>query len=204
MQELISRRLAGTRQAPPPGELAFSDVALNLPLETLPFPPEDLRAASVLVPLVERPEGLRVLLTRRAGNLRAHAGQISFPGGQAEARDRDAVSTALRETQEETGIEPGYVRVTGYLDPYVTMTGFCVTPVVGFVRPGFTLRLDTLEVADVFEVPLAHLLDPAQHQIRQIERNGRVLSYYRIEYEDRVIWGATAGMLVNLYEKLRT
>lgn len=203
MQERIRRRLAGTREAPPPHELAGYPGDLNISLDRLPVAPEELRRAAVLVPLVERAAGLQLLLTQRTRHLRQHAGQVSFPGGQAEPGDRDAVATALRETREETGIDAAFVRVTGYLDPYVTVTGFCVTPVVGFVRPGFTLRPDEVEVADVFEVPLEFVLDPANHQLRRAERDGRRLRYYVIEYRERVIWGATAGMLVNLYEKLR-
>lgn len=161
-----------------------------------------LTPAAVLVPLVERPCGLQVLLTQRTDHLHDHAGQISFPGGRAEGGDESLVATALRETREEIGLAEDYIEVVGYLDDYETVTGFRVTPVVSFVAEGFTLALDTFEVAEAFEVPLAYILDPANHQTRSHTRGATERRYYVIEYENRYIWGATAGMLMNLYRRV--
>ena len=156
------------------------------------------RPAAVLIPIVERPDGHTVMLTRRADHLRDHPGQISFPGGRLDATDRGPVDAALRETAEEIGLDRGYVRLAGLLDGYETVTGYFVTPVVGFVRPGFTLSPDPLEVAEVFEIPLAFLLDEASRRVDSHVRDGRRRRYYVFEYAGYRIWGATAGMLVNL------
>ena len=163
--------------------------------------------AAVLVPLVERADGFTVLLTQRTADLKAHAGQISFPGGRIEAEDADAVAGALRETWEEIGLPAQHIEVLGTLDAYSTVTGYEVTPVVAAVTPPFDLKPDPVEVADIFEVPLAFFLDPDNHQ-----RHSRVLgteggrailrAFYAIPYGERYIWGATAGMLINLYEVL--
>lgn len=167
-------------------------------------PPREpsLRPAAVLVPLVERPDGLTVLLTKRTDHLHDHAGQVSFPGGRVEAHDDDAIATALRETEEEIGLPRDFVRIAGYLDAYETGTGFHITPVVGFVRPGFRLELDSFEVAEAFEVPLAFILDEANHQRHSRVWQGRRRHYYAMPYGDKYIWGATAGMLMNLYRRL--
>jgi len=157
--------------------------------------------ASVLVPLVERPEGMTVMLTRRTAHLNKHAGQVSFPGGRVE-HDEDALAAALRETDEEIGLDPALVDVLGRLDDYVTITGFRVTPFVGLIAPGFTVTPDPFEVAEIFEVPLAFLLDPANHQRHSRVVDGRERPYYAMPYNDHYIWGATAGMLMNLYEVL--
>jgi 8-oxo-dGTP pyrophosphatase MutT (NUDIX family) len=161
-------------------------------------PPARLRDAAVLVALVERPEGWMVILTQRTAHLAAHAGQISFPGGGVEPGDADAVATALRETEEEIGLPAPRVEVMGGLDLYVTRTGFRITPVVGLVRPPFILRPDPYEVAEVFEVPLGFLLDPASlgRESRRIQGVERSFPVFR--WQQRVIWGATAGMLANL------
>ncbi len=165
--------------------------------------PGPLTPAATLVPLVERPEGLTVLLTQRTAHLHDHAGQISFPGGRVEMSDADPLATALRETAEEIGLAPERIEILGYLDHYETGTGFLVTPVVGMVQPGFVLTLDRFEVDEAFEVPLGFILDPANHrrEFRMVSSGRR--EFYVIEYGERYIWGATAGMLVNLYEKLR-
>lgn len=160
------------------------------------------RPAAVLVPIVERPDGHTVMLTRRADHLRDHPGQISFPGGRLDDTDRGPVDAALRETAEEIGLDRGYVRLAGLLDGYETATGYLVTPVVGFIRPGFTLAPDPLEVAEVFEIPLAFLLDEASHRIDSHVRDGRRRRYYVFEYAGYRIWGATAGMLVNLQRRI--
>lgn len=203
MLDIISGRLADTKLPPPVADLGDYVGELNLPVEMLPVPLHQLRQAAVLVPLTVRDEGLSVLLTVRTSNLRSHAGQISFPGGGAEECDADAINTALRETEEEVGIARDFVEVAGFLDLYVTVSGYCITPVVGLVRSGYTLRPDPGEVAEVFEVPLEYILDPANHQKRKGFFRDRQLSYYAIPYGDKLIWGATAGMLVNLYEKLK-
>jgi 8-oxo-dGTP pyrophosphatase MutT (NUDIX family) len=158
--------------------------------------------ASVLVPLIDHPEGLTVLLTQRTSHLSAHAGQISFPGGRSEPEDADAIATALRETQEEVGLPATNVEVIGRLDTFVTGTGFSVTPVVALVRLPFSLRPDPYEVAEVFEVPLAFVVDPINHERHTAEYKGRQHEYFLLPYENRKIWGATAGMLVNLAEVL--
>ena len=160
-----------------------------------------LRPAAVLVPLVEHANGLTVLLTQRTDHLNHHAGQVSFPGGRVEADDRGPVDTALRETEEEIGLRRDQVEIAGYLDGYETGTGFHITPVVGFVRPGFTLKLDAFEVAEAFEVPLEFVFDPANHQRHRRMHNGRERRYFAMPYGDFYIWGATAAMLMNLYRR---
>jgi 8-oxo-dGTP pyrophosphatase MutT (NUDIX family) len=160
------------------------------------------RPASVLVPIVERPEELRVLFTRRTAHLKDHSGQISFPGGRAEPRDLSPQATALREAEEEIGLDPCRVEVLGTLSDYHTRTDFRITPVVGLVAAPFDLRLDAHEVDEVFEVPLSFLLDPANHQRHSREFQGRDVHYFAIPWREYYIWGATAGMLVNLYRFL--
>ncbi|HEX7005547.1 MAG TPA: CoA pyrophosphatase [Alphaproteobacteria bacterium] len=165
-------------------------------------PTRPLTPAAVLVPLIDR-GALTILLTQRTQHLDAHAGQISFPGGRVEPGDPDPVAAALRETEEEVGIPPDLVEVIGRLDDYITGTGFRVVPVVGVVRPPFQIKPDPFEVADVFEVPLDFVLDPANHEQHSRIVNGIERRYYVLPYEGRYIWGATAGMLINLYEVLR-
>jgi 8-oxo-dGTP pyrophosphatase MutT (NUDIX family) len=169
-------------------------------------------AASVLVPLVERADGLHLLLTRRTDHLRDHAGQISFPGGRVEQQDADAVATALRETEEEVGLARAHVDVIGALPHYTTVTAFTVTPVVAIVRPPFALALDSFEVAEAFEVPLAYLMDPAHHRRHRFELEGVTRQFLSMPWQgagsdglprEYFIWGATAAMLRNLYGFLR-
>ncbi len=162
----------------------------------------EFRPAAVLVPVVLRPERLAVLLTRRTDHLHHHPGQISFPGGRVEKADVSAVMTALRETEEETGLDPERIELLGELPDYFTGTGFRITPVVGLVHPPFELKLDAFEVAEAFEVPLAHFLDPANHQRHSMEYQGRMRQYYAMPYDEHFIWGATAGILVSLYRFL--
>jgi len=162
-----------------------------------------LTPAAVLVPLVERSDGYTVLLTQRTAHLEHHAGQISFPGGRAEEGDASPVETALREAEEEIGLQRRHVvEIAGFLDLYQTVTGFLVTPVVGFVTPPFDLALDEFEVAEAFEVPLEFILDPRHHEHRSLFYKGQQRRYYVIPYEDRFIWGATAAMLVNFARRL--
>ena len=165
-------------------------------------PSAALRPAAVLVPLIDRPAGMSVLLTQRTPHLSAHAGQISFPGGRIEESDADATEAALRETEEEIGLTREHVRVIGRLDTYVTGTGFEITPIVGIVKAPFPLAIDPFEVSEAFEVPLSFIVDPCNHRrmTREVERRARV--FFVLPFENRNIWGATAGMLVNLAEVL--
>jgi 8-oxo-dGTP pyrophosphatase MutT (NUDIX family) len=165
-------------------------------------PSTALRPAAVLVPLVDRPEGMSVLLTQRTPHLTAHAGQISFPGGRIEEGDADAIEAALRETEEEVGLSRENVRVIGRLDTYVTGTGFEITPVVGIIRVPFPLVIDPFEVAEAFEVPLSFVVNPRNHRRTTREFEHRTRVFFVLPYEGRNIWGATAGMLVNLAEVL--
>jgi 8-oxo-dGTP pyrophosphatase MutT (NUDIX family) len=159
--------------------------------------------AAVLVALVEREGGLTVLLTQRTAHLVHHPGQISFPGGRLEAADGgDSVACALRESEEEVGLSPAAVRVIGRLDAYLTGTGFIITPVVGLVRPPPAFVPDPFEVAEVFEVPLDFLADAANYRVERREVAGRERRYWAVDWEQRLIWGATAGILVNLADVL--
>ena len=158
--------------------------------------------AAVLVPVVTHPAGLTVVFTRRTAQLRSHSGQISFPGGRTEPGDADAEATALREAEEEIGLARSRVEVLARLPEYLTRTGFRVTAVVGLVAPPLELVPDAREVDEVFEVPLDFLLDPRNHRRESRTIGERLASYYVIEHQGHVIWGATAGMLVNLYRIL--
>lgn len=158
--------------------------------------------AAVLVPLLDRPEGVSVLLTRRAEHLKHHPGQISFPGGRLETQDEGPAAAALRESQEEIGLPIGHVEIVGYLDNYLTITGYSVTPVVAFVRPGFELALDTSEVAEAFEVPLDYILNHDNLIRRETRFLGFRVPYYEIPYRHYHIWGATAGMIVGFRARL--
>jgi 8-oxo-dGTP pyrophosphatase MutT (NUDIX family) len=166
------------------------------------YPALPLVSAAVLVPIVTNPAGLSVLFTLRTPHLSAHAGQVSFPGGRVEPGDADETATALRETQEEIGLRPDRIRLIGSLDTYVTRTGFRIHPLVGFVAPPLALLPDPQEVADVFEVPLDFLIDPANRRRESRLYQGRERFFWAIPYGSRYIWGATAGMVVNLSELL--
>jgi 8-oxo-dGTP pyrophosphatase MutT (NUDIX family) len=168
----------------------------------------DPRVAAVLVPLVVREEGITVLLTQRADHLNDHAGQVSFPGGRHEPFDADSTATALREAQEEVGLDPKRVEVLGALPDYLTGTGFRVTPVVALVHPPFSVKADSFEVAEIFEVPLSFLMNPSHHEIRVFRWEGGERRFFAMPYPradadgDYFIWGATAGMLRNFYRFL--
>ena len=159
-------------------------------------------SAAVLVPLVNKESGFTVVLTKRTTKLRKHAGQVAFPGGKHEECDIDATACALREAEEEIGLTSNKVHVAGQLDSYLTITGFQVAPIVGIVEPPFTPVPDPLEVADVFEVPLSFFLEPANHQRVRRTVKGLDRAYFAMPYDGHYIWGATAGMLLNLYEVL--
>ncbi len=160
-----------------------------------------LTAAAVLVPLVERPGGLTVLLTRRSDSLKRHSGQVAFPGGKAEPGETP-VKTALRETFEEIGVEGRFIRPIGMADTYETGTGFAITPVVALVSPDFEIVREEAEVAEVFETPFAFLMDPGNHELRVMKAaDGIERRFYAMPYEERTIWGATAGIVRGLYDR---
>lgn len=159
-------------------------------------------AAAVLIPVIAQAQGLTVLFTQRTQHLKSHSGQVSFPGGRAEPGDASAEFTALREAQEEIGLALERVEILGRLPEYHTRTGFRVTPVIGLIQPPLELTPDPREVESVFEVPLSFLLDPANRQRRTRELQGRSVGFYVFEYQGHMIWGATAGMLVNLNKML--
>lgn len=200
----IYDRFAGRRSVPlaqpMPDDIAaeHGDHALNE--DMLPILP--LKPAAVLVPLIERPDEITVLFTQRTAHLAHHAGQVSFPGGHIEPQDGGPVETALRETEEEVGLDRHHVQIIGRLDTYVTRTGFVVTPAVGVVSPPFTLRPDPHEVAEIFEVPLSFLLDRRNHERCSAEFEGKTRFFWAMPYGRHFIWGATAGMLINLCDIL--
>ena len=163
---------------------------------------ETLVPAAVLVPLVERENGYSVLLTRRSMSLSKHAGQISFPGGRIESYDSTPTMAALREVEEEIGVKPDYIDIIGEMDTYQVRTGFVVFPIVGFISNGFELKINPKEVEEVFEVPLSFILDPKNHHRQGRVVYGAMSYFYVLPYQNQYIWGATAGMLVNLYQIL--
>ena len=180
-----------------PSDYALSGLRVN---------PADIaraRPAAVLLPIVDRPEGLTVLLTLRASDLRAHSGQVALPGGKIDPGETPR-EAALREAREEIGLEEQFIEPLGWLDPYLTGTGFRIAPLVALVEPSFSLKVNALEVDEVFETPFAFLMDPANHRLDEREWRGRRRQFYAMPHEGRYIWGATAGILRNLYEKLFT
>lgn len=197
---IVRARLAGTAPRHDPQDWILPGLSpedsqtyrRSLPVTHIP--------AAVLVPVIER-ERPTVLLTERAPGLRTHAGQVSFPGGHIEGSDLSPAAAALRETREEIGLEEGRVTVAGFLPDHIVITGFRITPVVGFVQPGFELRLDRTEVQGTFEVPLDYIFDAANFrwERRRLMRSGEEVEFCDIPFEGRTIWGATAGMLLTLY-----
>jgi 8-oxo-dGTP pyrophosphatase MutT (NUDIX family) len=159
------------------------------------------KPAAVLIPVIARPEPT-VLLTLRTAELASHAGQIAFPGGRIDPNDESPVSAALREAQEEIGLPPSLIEPIGYLDLYLTSSGFRILPTVARVSPDFTLTLNPFEVVETFEVPLAFLMNTANHQRKTRDWKGIPRQYYAIPFGDRYIWGITAGILRNLYERV--
>ena len=167
-----------------------------------PPPGGDARPGAVLMLFGEGPNGGELLLTERAHDMRSHPGQVSFPGGSVDPGET-VVEAALREAEEEIGLDPARVGILGELPPYQTVTGFCIHPVVGWVSPPFELRPDPFEVAEAFEVPLPFVLDPENHRPQTYRRGALTRSYFVLPYQGRFIWGATAGILVNLARVLR-
>ena len=159
-----------------------------------------LKDAAVLIPIVDREEGARIILTQRTHHLPSHAGQIAFPGGKVDAHDDSADHAALREAREEIGLDAEYVDIFGHMRPYISSTGFRIFPILSQVRPGFELVANPGEVAEIFEVPLQFLMDPANHQRKQGEWRGKMRGYFAMPYKSHYIWGVTAGILRNLYE----
>ncbi|MEQ9736587.1 MAG: CoA pyrophosphatase [Algiphilus sp.] len=188
----------------PGAERPLVDLELPLGLDRLVTRKrlEGFTRAAVMVPILRRAQGHQVLFTRRADHLRAHRGQVSFPGGRYEAADQQLVNTALRETEEEIGLSRAHVEVIGCLDDYPTITRYLVTPVVAIIDTPPDLYADDGEVAEIFEIPLAHLLQRDSYQRRFFKREGLRVPFFQIEYGGHVVWGATAGMLWNMYNKL--
>jgi 8-oxo-dGTP pyrophosphatase MutT (NUDIX family) len=181
----------------PPCEPGWNHVEIDDLLGSAPR-----RRAAVLVALVERASGPAVLFTQRTQDLAQHAGQVSFPGGGIDSGDADAVAAALRETHEEVGIEAALLRPFGFLDNFDTISGYCVTPVVAQLDPGYRANPNPREVAAAFETPLAYFLDPANLRRRRIDWRGRSREIIEFEYQNRMIWGATAAMMLNLVRRL--
>jgi 8-oxo-dGTP pyrophosphatase MutT (NUDIX family) len=194
----IRERLAGTHPRHDEDSLLLPGLTREQSREYRTFFPVNPIPAAVLVPLVSRGDGLTVLLTQRATELKNHAGQISFPGGRIEASDGDPVQAALREAQEEIGLEPRFVSVAGFLPDHLVIPGYRVTPVVAFLAPGFELALDSTEVQDTFEVPLAYVFEPGNRTSRRRKFGDAEVELCDIPYREWNIWGATAGMLVTL------
>ena len=196
----IEARLAGSRPRHAPEDWLVPGQSLERSRELHRYFPTDPAPAAVLVPLVDHPQGPTVLLTRRGRDLRNHAGQVSFPGGQIEAEDADPAAAALREAHEEIGLEARYVSVIGYLPDHVVISGFRVTPVVARVAPGFELHIARQEVEEVFEAPLAYVFDVRNQRPRRHRFGGThvEIELPDIPYRGHNIWGATAGMLVTL------
>jgi len=185
----------------PAGALALGDHALNEPTARVAHSPS-ARSAAVLVGLVAYPGEVKVILTQRAAALRVHSGQIAFPGGKIETQDASPIAAALREAHEEIGLDIRRVEPLGYLDPFLTGTGFHILPVVAKVTPPLVLEINPHEVEDAFEVPFAFLMNAANHTLDAREFDGRMRHFYAMPYGERYIWGVTAGILRNLYERL--
>ena len=199
LRRLIEERLRDSRPPIDSVDALPAGVTSAIAPELRSYFPAAPTASAVLVPIVDHPTGLTVLMTQRSSQLRTHAGEISFPGGRVEPVDRSPIDTALRETEEEIGLMREHVTFAGYLKPHLVLSGFWITPVVGFVQPGFALKLDAREVENTFEVPLSHILDLANHRPRERIIGATSFHVYDIPFEQHNIWGVSAGILVDLY-----
>ena len=200
--EQIRKRFSATQAPSDPAKAELPPGAERLPAEFLAEMAGPLIVAAVLIPLIQRPDGIRVLFTERSADLKSHAGQVSFPGGRKEPGDGDVVETALRETWEEVGIRPEQVEILGFLGPTTTVTKYAVTPVVGLVDPDFDLKIDPVEVQSAFEVPLDFLLDRENQETAEREFAGRMIPMTSFYFGRQRIWGATAGMVISFREAL--
>ncbi len=200
-EDFVTRAAGRLHRVPPGFEAPRGDHDLN-PDWTQPEEGRRYKPAAVLVPVIMRESGLTIMLTHRGSALRAHSGQISFPGGKVDDGDSGPLGTALREAQEEIGLDARYVELMGYGDAYRSTSGYLVTPVVGLVQEGFRLSLNPFEVAEIFEVPVGFLMNPENHEVQVRLWNGRLRQYYAMPYQRHYIWGVTAGMLRHLYERL--
>ena len=202
LRDILHKNIRSREKFPELYEVDMPGMHGDLPGLLRKFNPGRWAPAAVLIPIVDRGESLNVLLTQRAEGLKHHAGQISFPGGRIEPQDGGPDAAALREAHEEINLEPHFVEVLGHLPAYLTISHYRVTPVIGLVRPGFTLVPDMVEATDAFEVPLEFLMDVANHSLRQRQIFDRLVPVYEIHYQGRNIWGATAGMIVSLHQQL--
>jgi 8-oxo-dGTP pyrophosphatase MutT (NUDIX family) len=191
------------RREPPDLSASLANPIGDHVFQNEPFePPREPKHAAVLVPVVTYANEPALILTERSTSLRQHSGQIAFPGGRVDEDDSSVLAAACREAEEEIGLDRALVRPLGYLDPYLSTTGYLIMPVVGLVPPDYNLSLNPGEVADAFEVPLSFLMDPSRHELHSREWKGKLRRYYAMPYGERYIWGVTAGIIRNLYETL--
>jgi 8-oxo-dGTP pyrophosphatase MutT (NUDIX family) len=190
------------RREPPDLSASLANPIGDHVFQNEPFePPREPKHAAVLVPVVTYANEPALILTERSTSLRQHSGQIAFPGGRVDG-DESVLTAAYREAEEEIGLDRSVVRPVGYLDPYLSTTGYLIMPVVGLVPPAYSLSLNPNEVADAFEVPLGFLMDPLRHEMQTREWRGKLRRYYAMPYGERYIWGVTAGIIRNLYERM--
>jgi 8-oxo-dGTP pyrophosphatase MutT (NUDIX family) len=202
LKDILHKKVRSFDDPGHPDEISMPGLHGDLPALLRKFNPGNWTPAAVLIAIVDRGDSLGVLLTQRAEGLKHHPGQISFPGGRIESQDMNPAQAALREAYEEINLEPDYVQVLGHLPAYLTVSHYTVTPVIGLVRPGFSLVPDMVEATEAFEVPLDFLMDAANHRLRNRQIFDRLVPVYEIHYRERNIWGATAGIIVSLHQQL--